>query len=308
MVNKTGARLSVLVYVDKDLLQLECERKRAKHQMKHWAYLMIVLFSNTSRMYFCWQWDRAVIMYTLTGDLNSEGWFQNDCHVPLHTIHLSHHLEESRHVGVSMTHCHLFGNIPYFGSSQPGSSRKAWNLHHLSVLSLQCSPLSTVTHRVVTLVCWVSLALIKSHFMTKWLFLKMLGSPFGHHLGLSDWTPENSQVRITLLASIQGQGEAPMLSGPADVPKRAVEPVFRATSSPQNRAAPRLKFKWTTCTYTFFSILSLLKIIHIYLQNSPPGLFFFFRFAKMDWRKGIWFLFSTLGIWRDLRPRYEILA
>lgn len=122
--------------------------------------------------------------------------------------------------------------------------------------------------------CWLSLALVKSHFLTKTLFLKMLGSPFGHHLGLSHWTPENSQVRVTQLASIQGQGEVPLLSGPADVPERAGEPVFRATASPQNRLAQRqVQMKYVT---HFFGILSLLKIIiHIYLQNSPPRLFFF---------------------------------
>lgn len=62
------------------------------------------------------------------------------------------------------------------------------NLHHLSILPLQSGPLSTVTHVVVNLVRWVNLALIRSHFMT--LFLNMLGSPFGHHWGLSYWTPE----------------------------------------------------------------------------------------------------------------------
>lgn len=184
MVGKLGARLSVLACFDKDLLQLECERKRAKYQTEHWAYLMIVLFPNTSRMYFYWQRDRKAIIYTLTGDLNSEGWFRNDCHVPLDTIHLWHHLQESRHVGVSVTHCQQFGNIPYFGSAQPVGSRRAWNLHHLNALPLQCGPLSTVTHMVINFVGWVSLALRKSHFMKR-QFLKMLGSPFGHYLGLS---------------------------------------------------------------------------------------------------------------------------
>lgn len=51
-------------------------------------------------------------------------------------------------------------------------------------------PLSTVTHVVVNLLRWVNPTLIKSHFMTKTLFLNMLGSPFGHHWGLSYWTPE----------------------------------------------------------------------------------------------------------------------
>lgn len=34
---------------------------------------MIVLFPNTSRMYFYWQGDREAVIYTLTGDLSSEG-------------------------------------------------------------------------------------------------------------------------------------------------------------------------------------------------------------------------------------------
>lgn len=124
---------------------------------------------------------------------------------------------------------------------------------------LQCGPLTTVTHMVVNLVRWVSLALVKSHFMTKTLFLKMLGSPFGHHLELSYWTPENSQVRITLLASIQGLGEAPLLSGPADMPERAGEQVFRATTSPQKGVAQRLKFKWNMYTYTFLAYYLCLR-------------------------------------------------
>lgn len=37
-------------------------------------------------------------------------------------------------MGVSMPHCHLFGNSPYFGFPQPANSRRAWNLHRLSAL------------------------------------------------------------------------------------------------------------------------------------------------------------------------------
>jgi hypothetical protein len=34
-VDKLGARLNVGVCFDKDVLQLECDRKRAKYQTKH---------------------------------------------------------------------------------------------------------------------------------------------------------------------------------------------------------------------------------------------------------------------------------
>lgn len=72
VVDKLRARLNVLVCFGKDVLQLECDRKRANYQMKHRDDLMTALFPNTSRVCFYWQQDREAIICTLTGDLNSE--------------------------------------------------------------------------------------------------------------------------------------------------------------------------------------------------------------------------------------------
>lgn len=65
----------------------------------------------------------------------------------------------------------------YFRFSQQVHFRRAWNL--LSFLLLKCGPLSTVTHIVINVMGWVSLALMKSHFMTKKLFIR---TPWGRHL------------------------------------------------------------------------------------------------------------------------------
>lgn len=208
---------------------------------------MIVLFPNTSRMYFYWQQDREAIIYTLTGDLNSEGWFQNDYHVPLDTIHLWHHLQESRNVGVSMTHCHSFGNIPYFGFSQPVGSRRAWNLHHLSALPLQCGPLSTVTHMVVNFVGWVSLALRKSHFMKRHCSSKCWGYPLATTWGshILPWERSNES-----LCFHPGSGRSTTVGRTCWCAKKGRRAGLQSNC---HSTLQRLKFKWNVYMYTFLA-------------------------------------------------------
>lgn len=138
----------------------------------------------------------------------------------------------------------------------------------------QVCPLSTVIHTDINAMGWVSLALMKSHFMTKKSLLKV---SWGHHLGLSYWTSEKDQVGIRVFASSWGQGKVPLLSGPADIPERAVESVFWATASLQNGIAYFIDWgsnEMHTCIL-WGGILSLLKIFRIYLQNSPPRAFSF---------------------------------
>lgn len=248
---------SVPICLDKDSLHSECERKRAKYTTKHWAYLVIVLFPNTSRMYFYWQGGREAVIYTLTGDLNSEGWFQNDCLFPLRHIHLWHHLQENRHAGVSMTHCQPAWKCSLLSFSQPADSRRVWNLYHLSAL-----PLSVLLYQLSHGHKCRGLGEPGAHkisFHDKEIVPQHAG---GHHLaslGLSCWIPEHGQVRITLLASIQGQGEVLLLSRPADVPKSAREPVFWATASPQNGVAhfkDQSSNRMRTCTLSWHIVFA----------------------------------------------------
>lgn len=136
MVDKLGVGLSVPICLDKDSLHSECERKRAKYPTKYWVFLMIVLFPNSSRIYFYRQGDREAIIYTLTGDLNSESWFQNDCLIPLR-----HHSFMTSPSGEQTCWClddplspvWKCSLLQFFSASQ---SRRVWDLYHLSALPL----------------------------------------------------------------------------------------------------------------------------------------------------------------------------
>lgn len=226
MVDKLGVGLSVPICLDKDSLHSECERKRAKYPTKYWVFLMIVLFPNTSRMYFYQQGDREAIIYTLTGDLNSESWFQNSFMTSPSGEQTCWCLDDPLS---PVWKCSL---LQFFSASQ---SRRVWDLYHLSAL-----PHSVLLYQLSHGHKCCGLGepgAYKISFHDKEIVPQHAG---GHHLaslGLSCWIPEHGQVRITLLASIQGQGEVLLLSRPADVPKRAREPVFWVTASPQNGVA-----------------------------------------------------------------------
>lgn len=111
--------------------------------------------------------------------------------------------------------------LQFFSASQ---SRRVSDLYHLSAL-----PLSVLLYQLSHGHKCCGLGepgAYKISFHDKEIVPQHAG---GHHLaslGLSCWIPEHGQVRITLLASIQGQGEVLLLSRPAGVPKRAREPVF----------------------------------------------------------------------------------
>lgn len=197
---------------------------------------MIILFPNTSRMYFYRQGERSNYSHT-------DRWFKFWGLIPKWLPRpLRHHSFMTSSSGEQTRGCLDDPLSPVWKCSLLQFFSASQLLKGLKSLpsqcpASQCAPLSTVTWSWMSWAGWAWCSLIKSHFMTKKLSLNMLGSPFGQHLGLSCWIPEHGQVRITLLASIQGQGEVWLLSGPADVPKRARESVFWATASPQNGVA-----------------------------------------------------------------------
>lgn len=176
---------------------------------------------------------------------------------PLDTIHLWHHLQENRHAGVSMTHCHLFGNVSYFSFSQPVNP-EGFQIFTISVPCLSvCSSINC--HMVINVVGWVSLVLIKSHFMTKKLSLNMLGvtiwPAWGSHAGSLSMAKWESPC----LLPTRVRGEVLLLSRPADVPKRAREPVFWATASPQNGVAhfkDQSSNRTRTCTLSWHIVFA----------------------------------------------------
>lgn len=257
MADKLGVGLSVPICLDKDSLHSECERKRAKYPTKYWVFLMIVLFPNTSRMYFYRQGDREAIIYTPTGDLNSESWFQNDCLVPLrhHSFMTSPSAEQTCWcLDDPLSPVWKCSLLQFFSASQ---SRRVSDLYHLSAL-----PLSVLLYQLSHGHKCCGLGepgAYKISFHDKEIVPQHAG---GHHLaslGLSCWIPEHGQVRITLLASIQGQGEVLLLSRPADVPKRAREPVFWATASPQNGVAhfkDQSSNRTRTCTLSWHIVFA----------------------------------------------------
>lgn len=70
-------------------------------------------------------------------------------------------------------------------------------------------------------------------------------------------------------------------------------------SSKWNSLLHRLRFKWNAYMYTFGRAYCLCLRYSVFIYKIVlPGPFLFF--AKMDWRKNIYFLFSTLRIWKDL--------